>query len=257
MSAHWRYPDGRDCFQVPYADPTKGMRDSNLGDAKKLGLIPSTTMITDAWKADGLIKYLQRQMHVATRTTPFQSGTSDDDYYAECLKWAEEHASGAADWGSVMHDLICRTLMGEVVTIPDSHKMFWDPILTWLGKHVEQVYSAETVIVGEGWAGKYDLHYCDKNGYHVLADFKTQGGQPGRKFNIYPKWGWQLGAYGHPFHGQGKPVGVLQSVIISSNEPDRIEVYEWPEPLNYYYSKFQAAFELWVDDTGYDPRKVK
>ena len=74
--SHYYTRDGKAVYQVPCADPTKGMRDTTLADAKKSNgaLLPSVTEMVSKWKGEALINYLQRQMHLATRTTPFLYG---------------------------------------------------------------------------------------------------------------------------------------------------------------------------------------
>ncbi len=34
---HWYDADGKPAYEVPYADPSKGMRPTTLADAKKFG----------------------------------------------------------------------------------------------------------------------------------------------------------------------------------------------------------------------------
>ena len=54
MGNHWYKQDGSPCYEVPYADPKKGMRSTTIRDARKLNLVPSVTTILQVMDKPGL-----------------------------------------------------------------------------------------------------------------------------------------------------------------------------------------------------------
>jgi hypothetical protein len=66
---HWYQPDGTPLHQVPKADG-KGMRDTTLADAKKLGLLPSVTGITDIVAKPALMNWKAAQVAAAAFENP-------------------------------------------------------------------------------------------------------------------------------------------------------------------------------------------
>ena len=78
-------------------------RNTTLADARKLGLVPSVTTITKILDRPGLKPYFRKQMFESCLTTPRPAGMSDLDFFNECCKWADEHASLAAEAGTRVH----------------------------------------------------------------------------------------------------------------------------------------------------------
>jgi hypothetical protein len=242
---------------MPYADPAKGMRSTTLADAKKSGgkLLPSVTTIAGKWKGEALINYLQRQMHVATRTTPFVAGQSDDDYYAECEKWADEHSSLARDWGSGFHAIAEAYSLGQVPTVTSQYEASYAKFIEWHAAEVNSIIWAEKILVNleQGYAGKSDVLYEDMDGRRVLLDYKTQSTKKGR-CNFWPNFSVQLAAYAYC---DDMEVDAIQSMVISSTEPGLIEVKEYTDKtILEYYRLFQGLCEFWFYDSNYDPRQA-
>lgn len=258
MAEHWYTKDGQACYEMPYADPSKGMRSTTLADAKKSGgkLLPSVTTIAGKWKGEALINYLQRQMHIATRTTPFVAGQSDDDYYAECEKWSEEHRQNAADWGTGFHKIAETYSLGVPPTVTSQYEASYAEFLKWHAKNVVTIVWAEKILVNldQGYAGKADVLYRDHDGRAVLLDYKTQDTKKKKRCCFWPNFPVQLAAYAY---SDGMEVDAIQSMVISSTEPGLIEVKEYTDKtILEYYRLFQGLCEFWFYDSNYDPRKT-
>ena len=93
MSTHFYHPE------------TGELIEGNLRDARKVGGLPSPTTVLGILSSHALKYYFRRQMWEATITTPRPAGMSDDDYWNECQKWADEHGRTARDKGTDFHDL--------------------------------------------------------------------------------------------------------------------------------------------------------
>ena len=78
---HWYQPDGTPLHQVPKADG-KGLRDTTLADAKKLGLLPSVTGITDIVAKPALMNWKAAQVAAAAFENP-PTGDETQEYFIE------------------------------------------------------------------------------------------------------------------------------------------------------------------------------
>ena len=74
--------NGKPCYEVPYADPKKGMRASTLADARKINLVPSVTTIFDVLNKPALIYWQQDRVLESALTMTRNEGESDQDFIA-------------------------------------------------------------------------------------------------------------------------------------------------------------------------------
>lgn len=114
---HWYYPDGKPCYEVPYADPSKGMRSATLSDARKLSLVPGYTKVAGVMAKPGLDKWRLNQLLMASLTLPRHEGELDDEYAERVIYDAETQAKKAREQGKVLHAAIERYIRGEEADI--------------------------------------------------------------------------------------------------------------------------------------------
>src|SRR5512137_513286 len=99
--AHWYQRDGVPLHTVPSA---KGeARATTLGDARKLGLLPSVTNILGVIAKPELTAWLQEQAVVAALTLPRLDGEAEDAFAKRVVADALSTRDGAADFGSAFH----------------------------------------------------------------------------------------------------------------------------------------------------------
>jgi len=109
-SGHWYKADGTPCYEIAGKDGT--LRGTTLRDARKLNLYPSVTTVCSVLDKPGLKQYFRREMFSATATTPRLPGMTDEDYFAECCKWADEHSLLARDAGTAFHGSMEKYIQG-------------------------------------------------------------------------------------------------------------------------------------------------
>ena len=63
-TSHWYTKEGTACYEVPYADPSKGMRSTTLADARKLKLLPSVSLqFRKCWTSQPLTEWKMKKRH--------------------------------------------------------------------------------------------------------------------------------------------------------------------------------------------------
>ena len=118
QSCHWYFPDGRAAYEMPYADPRKGMRKTTLADARKLGLLPSVTTLMRVLHKQALVDWLIEQACLAVLTSPKLDGEALDAFVHRILheeKVQDQEGQAARDRGTEMHAAIEAAFGGEIV----------------------------------------------------------------------------------------------------------------------------------------------
>lgn len=193
--AHWYLPNGEPFYEVPYADPAKGMRNATLADARKVGALPGVSTILNVLHKPGLVTWLIEQACLAVLTTPRNEGEHLDAFVQRVLqteKVQEQEAEKARDLGTLLHDALQRLSMGREV---DPHLLPWIQPAFKKAMKLGEYVAAEKIVIGDGYGGKIDLVLQGDDCWWVL-DWKT-----GKKL---PEKAWfehklQCAAYGTAF----------------------------------------------------------
>jgi len=170
-ASHWYYPDSRPCYEVPYADPSKGMRPTTLRDAKKLGLLPSVTTCLRVLDKPALNSWKIEMAVLAVLTTPKLADEPLDAFIKRVLsvdKEQDAEAAKARELGTQIHDAL-ELALGNW-PYEESFAPYVLPVLDAL-KPMGKVLATEKIMVGEGYAGRIDA-ILDGNEITVV-DFKT------------------------------------------------------------------------------------
>lgn len=236
-----------------------------LREARKVSACPSPTTVLSMLSSEGLKIYFRRQMFDAAMTTPRNEKLTDDEFYAECCKWADEHGQIARDKGGEFHDLIQSYNLARKhqKPIPEALSQWegqYRNYIKWYEENVAESILVEEVVFGGGYAGRVD-HICRlKNDRIFCVDVKTQALKGKKKFAHYTSWALQLGAYmkaywKHRAIPEFEPMAMQSSGLISlcfsSDEPNGFEAYEWPKSPNYYYDLFAGLLAIWREDNNY------
>ena len=162
---------GNPVYKVPYADPSRGMRDSTLGDAKKLGLVPSVTEIIKVMSAPGLELWKMDRAIDAAAENPCKGKTASGKYRQFIRHKSQEIANRAADKGDKIHNALEKFYLGDQVPLEyltlvrevDARICEEIGIKRW---QAEKSFASPI-----GYGGKVDLSATDGS---VVLDFKTK-----------------------------------------------------------------------------------
>lgn len=236
-SGHFYHPDGEPCYEVPYADPTKGMRATTLADAKKLGLRPSVTSIINKAAKPGLERWKQEQVLHAALTLPRIDGEPEKDFLARIMRDSQEQAKKAAERGTAIHAAIeGRDTFGEY----GEHVMAAQSLIySWM---LGEIWTQEQSFASPlGYGGKTDDHA--KN---AVVDYKTTE-KPLGSLETYDSHWMQLAAYRE---GLGLPNARCAIVYVNAIEP-AARLIEIPEDkLQRGWDMFRALLDYWYARTG-------
>mgnify|MGYP001611741959 FL=1 len=236
-AGHWYDKDGKPCYEVPYADPSKGLRPATLGDAKKLGLYPGVTTIIREAAKPGLERWKQEQILLAALTLPKIEGEPEADYIARIIRDSQEQGKQAAAQGTEIHAAIeGRNIAGafsdyvfEAVTAVQT----WMPGTEWTQ---EQSFSHPS-----GFGGKVDDHTTN-----ALVDYKSTD-KPLETLKLWDEHAQQLAAYRE---GLGMPQARCAIVYVSRLKPEA-RLIEIPEKdLQRGWDMFQALLSYFYARTG-------
>jgi len=105
-ASHFYLKDGTPFYEVPYKDPTKGMRKATLADARKVNALPSVTTILRILDKPALTRWLIEQAVLAVLTTPRLDGEVLDVFIERVLlvtKSRTKKRDAAAELGTKIH----------------------------------------------------------------------------------------------------------------------------------------------------------
>lgn len=249
QAGHWYRQDGTPCYQIEMKTKPGEMRNVNLGDARKLGLVPSVTTIMRVLSAPGLERWKQNNILLSALTLPHIDGESLDEFSRRVMEDAAEQGRAAAQRGTDIHEAIEKSFSGEfdpqygqhvTAAIKEINKLFdgeWNP---------EKSFSSEL-----GYGGKVDLF----SGAGFVVDFKTKEftseDLQGKKKLHFDEMAYQLAAYRY---GLGLPEATCANVFVSVSEPGLAYTHIWKEDdLKSGFVIFTRALEIWQSKSKYHP----
>jgi len=245
-SLHWYTRKGEPAYEVPYADPGKGMRPTTLRDAKKLSLVPSVSAINGIPAKPGLDRWKQDQLLTAAWVCEVEN---EKDWRTSVIEIAGEISKQAAEKGTAIHANIERYYLNEPVLDYEVHVM---NVVDALNKY----YPASDGFVAErsfahplGYGGKVDLSYQAEDCIEgIVLDFKSKDFDPAidPKKLVYPENAMQLDAYRH---GLKMPKAKMVNVFVD-RETGIVKLYEWPE--GDYFEMFRCLLKYWQLSKNYD-----
>lgn len=244
-----------------FYDPKTGqLIDGDLRQARKVRALPSPTTVLTMLSSHGLLEYFRRQIFEATATTERKPGWSDDTYYEEVKRFADEHGKAARDRGGDFHNLIQQFHLStqgraQAPIVTGDLAGQYDAYLRWYENNVERSILVEEIVFGDGYGGTLDHHCLLKDGRHAITDTKTQFLKGGKGFNHYLSWALQLGAYGGADLAavNAEEPDCLVSIIVSSNDPVVLEAHVWQKPVAYYHNLFMGLLAIYQEEKGYFP----
>lgn len=259
--AHWYLPSGEPFYEVPYADPAKGMRKATLADARKVGALPGVSTILSVLHKPGLVTWLTEQACLAVLTTPRNEGEGLDAFVERVLqteKVQEQEAEKARDLGTFLHDALQKRSHGYEV---DANLAPWIEPAFQSALTLGSFLAAEWVVIGDGYGGKIDLLLQGEQNWWVL-DWKTAKKLP-RVGEVWPEHELQCSAYARGFqrtlaefpHLRAKQLTRIRTgnVYISTVNRGQFVFTEHRPWLDTYEKGFKPLVQYWRYANDYAP----
>jgi hypothetical protein len=141
-------------------------RDTDLRDARKLGLVPSVTTILKVAAAPALDIWKQQQLLKAVAEVPRLDEEPEKEWFSRIVKTSKEAGDKHMDRGTSMHNEIEDYFNKRQREFPDFAKETYFAVVKEFGS---QKWITEKSFAFDGFGGKVDLHADD-----IVIDFKTK-----------------------------------------------------------------------------------
>lgn len=260
-SGHYYWRNGDSAYELPLKTDPSRTKKTTLADARKLGLVPSVTTILKAKSSPALESWRIRKVLEAAYNNK-DSGIPLDQWSGMVKEEAFEIVGRSADEGTQYH-LVVESVVNnqdlpdyELSIPPEFFSGFCE---WWAGMGVTCVETEVGFAHPLGYGGRMDFVGYDEGGRDVFIDWKTQDTAGKKKCGFYrDSFPVQLSAYMEGYRDKiARDMLFLNdprmiSVVISRDEPGRIEHKEWDDP-EMYLDAFKALFEWWKFDKQFDP----
>lgn len=247
--SHWYTINGEPMYEMMKKDGS-GPRATTLADARKLNLLPSVTTILRSLDKPALIAWKIEQAVLAAMTTPKKPDETLDQFVERVLqieKVQEQEMEAARDLGTRMHEALEFMALAKEVDQDLKPWIFpaWDFIRS-LGVCV----SAETCVVGQGFAGKVDLMLSPGPDEILLVDYKTTKRLPEKE--PWKEHRLQLAAYASTQRAALVRAGNL---YVSTAEAGKFVWHEHTDIAHTFVHGFKPLIEHWQWSNGYSPKQ--
>lgn len=249
-STHFYKRDGSPCYTVKAKAGHE--RHTNVGDARKLGLVPSVTTVIKCAAAPALQRWKTEQMMLSALTLPRLESEAEKDWIARVWTDSGETARKAAAKGTAIHAAIQGMYEGEHPGPGElwHHCMGADGVVSeWLktmstsGHEVEAEASFASPL---GFGGKVDL----RGEPSFVLDFKTKEFSADSDLKTWDEHAMQLAAYRF---GLGMEKARCAIVYVSVTNPGLSRLIEIPEEdLQSGWRMFLALLQYWQAKNKYN-----
>tara|TARA_R110000868_G_scaffold350752_1_gene612094 strand:+ start:18109 stop:18819 length:711 start_codon:yes stop_codon:yes gene_type:complete len=164
MAGHWYDKDGNPQYTIIGVNGKE--RDTDLRDARKLGLVPSVTTILKVAAAPALDIWKQQQLLKAVAEVPRLDEEPEKEWFSRIIKTSKEAGDKHMDRGTSMHNEIEDYFNKRQREYPDFAKETYFAVVKEFGS---QNWITEKSFAYDGFGGKVDLHCED-----IVIDFKTK-----------------------------------------------------------------------------------
>lgn len=258
-SSHWYDPvTGNPKYEVPYADPKKGKRKTNKGDARKLGLLPSVTTILKIAPKPFLFAWQMNQTIDACISVSEAKGAAlSRDDYAEIMAEADAISREAREKGKEIHKAVEQLMLDWSLGRQFYSQAIHNKDLEML-KRIINKYSLEPRYLERsfasrkyGYGGRLDFEGVgtlrgDGIRRSCILDYKSQNTKGEGKFTVYKEVPCQLAAYAY---GVGKPAADLGTIYFDTSIPGNVQLI-YHEDNDYWFYAFLEVFRVWKGPLG-------
>ena len=282
-ASHWYFPDGKPCHRQPYKDKKRAAagetRATHVGDARKLGLLPSVTNVLGMMAKPMLTAWGREQVLLLASKNPRFQVETDEDYVLRIEEMHQEWIERLRGIGHKTHSAMEDHAQGRLWDPADYMGASFpiDRARDWFDLRVRSIQHTEKTVVSGKYAGTLDL-ICElrspglaRPGTQItIVDYKTRRSGWGRgsdgswKCATYREDVIQLAAYraalceqvGFPFD---TPLMSCCSVIIPSEDikeigAPRMQAFEkkWTmEELARGKKTFDYLLDAWQSEKNY------
>lgn len=237
-------------------------KDTTLREARKLGLVPSTTEVLAIIAKPQLVRWQVNQGILAALTLPRQEGWDEAKYLAAIAEDGKRQAQEAADRGSYIHDQLERARKGQ--SVDDWCKPTCERVRELLSESfpgVDDWVAEKPFAHTSGYGGRVDLHSPSTG---IICDYKGKDGvmtqdakhaywqteaEPEPKRCDYDQF-WQLASYQQ---GLGFEVAQGANIFFSRTDSGQASIKVWtPKEMQQGRDTFNAALALWKILHKYD-----
>ena len=212
-SGHWYKKDGSPAYTTI---GKTGERATTLRDARKLGLLPSTTGVIRQLSSAGLDLWKQQQVLLAALTLPRLPDEPEADWLARVMQDSKATGREAAERGTAIHAIIQSWFEG--VYMPEKPPYINTIVDTLNNAFGSQLWLSERSFGHPlGYGGKCDL--MAKAGF--VVDFKTKDTDLD-KVDVYFEHEMQLAAYRE---GLGVP-NARCAIVFVNGTTDQVKLIE-------------------------------
>jgi hypothetical protein len=231
-SGHWYCSDGTPAYTIIGKNGKE--RNTNVKDARELGLVPSVTTIIGQLAKPGLDRWKNEQLLLAALTLPRQDAEAESDWLERVMTDSRSTGKEAAERGTRMHGVLENFYRRKEIGILPFYVIEVDRTIT--AHFGAQQWAAEASFAHpQGFGGKIDL-----NGSNVVIDFKSKVGDIS-KVKPYHEQIMQLAAYRV---GLGMPDARCANVYF--NEQGDVTLIEHtPDQLDDAFSCFQCLLQYY------------
>ncbi len=252
-SQHWYDKQGAPIYEVPMTSKA-GMRPTNIGDGRKLDLVPSWTLIGNCIAKLGLQTWKEEQLAMACLTLPKKQGETLDAFLKRAREDSKEQGIAAAARGTELHKAIELYIDGKLSLGWAKHLDALEQTLLQHGINIhagQPEHSFATQIDGNWYGGKTDYH--KRNGELICIDFKSKDKIEPKKQLVYDEHAMQIAAYGYGLFGvvttnrdwKWESFRGL-NVFVGVNDCE-IRVHEHkPEDLAHGFELFRSILDFWT-----------
>ena len=213
-SGHWYTKSGESAYTVRGANGQE--RPATLRDARKLGLLPSTTGIIRQLSSAGLDLWKQQQVLLAALTLPRLPDEPEADWLKRVMQDSRATGREAAERGTAIHAIIQSWFEG--VYMPEKPPYINTIVDTLNNAFGSQLWLSERSFGHPlGYGGKCDL--MAKAGF--VVDFKTKDTDLD-KVDVYFEHEMQLAAYRE---GLGVP-SARCAIVFVNGTTDQVKLIE-------------------------------
>jgi hypothetical protein len=254
-SSHWYIKtDGFNAdpfYQVPYADPSKGMRKANITDARKVGARPSVTSVQKIEAKEAIVRYRIENALMSALTSPIQKDIETDEQYVQrIIDDAQDESKRAMDLGSEIHQQIFNHYENK------DYDSKYDQYVLPLTKLVEEqgidIFKQEKSFCNGLYGCRIDANGWSTNiNMPVIVDWKSQKTKRTKgKFTPYPEHGEQLAAEAYCIE---QPSAILINFYTSSDEPGNVNFHIWKDNEQ-LFKNFMLVYKLWCIRNNYEAK---
>jgi hypothetical protein len=252
-AGHWYTQTGAPCHEVPNKSKPGEMRPTTKGDARKLNLSPSVSLISNLLAKEGVEKW-KRDHLMASAVEVIRNPLEGDQAYMDRV-WEcyTERTTRARELGTLIHGEIEKNLGGGFCD--EAYERHVSAALAavddWCGLEglaVEKSFSHPL-----GYGGRVDVHkreLLDSTGW--VLDFKTTEFAETKLPRTYDNHAIQLAAYRE---GLGMSSARCAIIYVSTSVPGLTHLVELSQDeLERGWDIFERLVELWQIVNNYKPQ---